>query len=58
MMGDGFKSYDHDHDNEQYEIAGCSVSSSSPRNKNISPQPPNIDRKSCEKNEELTICDL
>ena len=26
MMGDGKTSYDHDHDNEQGEIAGCSVS--------------------------------
>lgn len=26
MMGDGKTKYDHDHDNEANEIAGCSVS--------------------------------
>jgi hypothetical protein len=25
MMGDGLTKYDHDHDNEANEIAGCSV---------------------------------
>ena len=26
MMGDGKKSYDHDHDNQEHELAACSVS--------------------------------
>ena len=26
MMGDGQKSYDHDHDNQEHELAACSVS--------------------------------
>jgi hypothetical protein len=28
MSGDGKTQYDHDHDNESHELAGCSVSSS------------------------------